>query len=521
MSAINISRQILRNITIFLGCCFLLCSCVATPPQTHFLAIQPDQKLPVTVQVPINWELTVNPKLPKLILQRSLTKEHVSITAKKLGVEQVDLKLLKVFGRINIKDWLNNGWEQQRYQDDVVFDGIQATKYVLRKHGNATIVYHVGKNQYAYIVSITAPAAIIAATDDTLRQSVHLGKQGTVTAKTATSTRQDTYTPHANILNLNIPGYNLAEENYLEDVSKALRVNERVILLEQICLKYILLKSESFFFKNDKTLNRIYKDIEQLAVENNNNHGLARCKALVVYLNNNFPEAVTQLEELIERNPDDIQAKLYLSTIRPYQTSFIKKTLKEIAVYQKNNLFPIYIQSKLYLAEGKDRESKDLLKATLQKHPQNLWITFAVARIHQVDGDLKNAVSLYKKVVEMDSTFAPAIYNLALINYKNKKTDAALRYVNTLPSMHLEDPETLLLRGLLHKKRNKNRAAKSDFEAVLTVDPDNYRALYNLGALCATKLRDTNCARLAFSRYISIAPTNNRHASIINWLKKN
>jgi hypothetical protein len=42
-----------------------------------------------------------------------------------------------------------------------------------------------------------------------------------------------------------------------------------------------------------------------------------------------------------------------------------------------------------------------------------------------------------------------------------------------------------------------------------------------MGALCATKLNDKNCARKAFSRYIEIAPQDNRQESILSWLNKN
>jgi tetratricopeptide (TPR) repeat protein len=513
------------NMVVIFCCSLVLTSCVAAPDnetQVHHLAVLPDEELPVSVQLPVDWKIQMDTTKKVLSLLGNNTGEQASITAKKLEVEEVSLKLLKAFGRIDIKEQINNGWLEQGYIDDTKLDGNPAIKYTLRKGSDAAIVYFIGNEKFVYIITINAPTENIAAINDELIQKIKFVKQNDMGGKSPPLVQKQPYIASPEILNLEVSRFDTAQDTYEKDLSKSQNLNERISLLEQVCVKYTLFKSESLFYsKNDKRVKRILNEIEQLVSENKGVRGLARCEALLSYLNNNFTQATAKLESVLQEDPSDIHAKLYLAIIRPYDTAFIGKALKEALGQQPNSILAKYMQSKYLLAEGRKRESIDMLKETLKKYPENMWLTFAVARNYQQEENLVKARELYTKVLQMDSPFIPAHYNLALILYKEKNNVEAQKHLEAFLAIHHDDPEAVLLLGLVFKNLENSPAEKQAFETVLTIEPNNYRALYNMGALCATKLNDKSCARQAFTRYMEIAPQDNRNASIMSWLSKN
>ncbi len=524
MSTRNVSVKSAWNMVMAFCCSLVLSSCVATQtsdPQIHHLAVQLDKELPVTVQLPVDWHIQTDTTKQIISLLGSGIGEQASITAKKLEVDQVSLKLLKAFGRINIKGQINDGWLKQRYTDDIEFDGNHSIQYVLRKDGDATIVYFVGKGQYVYIITINAPTAKIAATNDELMGKIKLVKQNDFGGTSPQLVEKQSYIASPDILNLQVSQFDYAQDAYEKDVSKALSLNDRIALLEQVCFKYALLKSEPLSHSKNEGVERIFSDIQHLFAKNQEARGLARCDALISYLDDRLTQAVTKLEMIIQEDPDDIHARLYLTMIRPYDTTFIGKTIQKALEQRPDNILATYIQSKHYLAEGRERESNDLLKETLKRYPDNIWLEFAVARNYQNEGKSKKARQLYAQVLQLYPPFMPARYNLAFSLYKEKKYAEAQKHLKKIVTVHHDDPDAILLQGLINKNLGKHIAAKQAFETVLTIEPNNYRALYNMGALCATRLNDKGCARQAFTRYIAVAPQDNRHSSIISWLNKN
>ncbi len=504
-------------------CLFVQSSCTTSQNlgiQVHHLAMENDKNLPITIQLPDNWHITTGTAKDEISLSSSAHGEQASITAKKLEVDQVKLKLLKAFGRIHLKEHTNEGWIEQRFADNIEFDGNQALQYVLRKDSKAALVYLVGKGQYIYTITITAPAAHIAKVNDKLKKNISLGEQVTSKEETLQLTQDQSYVASPNILNLQISQYYYAQESYERDISKALTFHERIVLLEQVCFKYSLLKSESLLHRIDKNVLRILKDIEQLYALNKDHPGLARCDALRSYLNNRLVQAITKFETILKENPKDIHSILYLAMIRPYDSGIMEKIPKETFEAEENNILAIFLQSKHYLAKGKKRASYDLLKKTLKRHTDNMWLSFAVARNYHNEGKSEKAQQLYTEVLRLFPPFSPARFNLAFILYKEKQHLKALKHLENILTIHHDDANTNLLQGLILKNKGKGSKAKQAFERALTIEPDNYRALYNIGALCASKLDDTNCARQAFNRYIIVAPQDNRHASIVSWLNK-
>ncbi len=525
MIKMNVSVKSVLNMVTAFCCSLVLSSCVATQnngPQTHHLLMQSDEALLVTLQLPVGWQIQPETTKKQFIsLLGGSRGEQANITANKLEVDQVSLKLLKAFGRINIKGQVHDGWLEQRYRDDIDFDGNHAIQYVLRKGDDAAIVYFVEKGQYVYIITLNAPAARIAAINDGLTGNIKLGNQNNMGGENPQPVQKQSYIASPDIFNLQVSQFDYAQDTYKKDLSKALSLHERIALLEQVSVKYTLFKSESLLHSKDEFADRIFYDIEQLHSENQELQGLARCDALISYLNNRLTQAITKLETILKKDPGDMHAKLYLTMIRPYDTAFIGKTIQEALERQPDNILALYIQSRHYFAEGRKRESFDLLKETLKRYPKNIWLKFAVAKNFQNEGSRSKARQLYAEVLQLYPPFIPARYNLAFSLYKEKKYTEAQKHLQKIVNVHHDDPDAILLQGLLYKNTGKHEAAKHSFETALAIEPNNYRALYNMGALCATKLSDKSCARQAFTRYIAVAPQDNRHASIISWLNKN
>lgn len=496
------------------------------------MSLHHDSMLPVTLKLPENWNVEQDDRKQEIRITGPTPGDEATIVAKKVDVSRITLKLLKAFGRIHIPPLVKEGWVQQRYSENILMDGNQAIQYVLRRDSKASITYFTGKDNYIYIITTRGTTTNIATINNEVISGIRfINNPGSTTETVAqtdtpsqpevTTKKMPSYSASPNIINLEISAFDKARREYDKDISNALPLSQRTKLLEQICFKHAFLKTESLLQVQDNKFRALLKEVGTLHLANRGIPDLARSDALRAYINNNYSEATEKLESILLKDPEDIHAKLYLAMIRPYDSISVESAITEALIQYPDNLLAIYLQSLNYLADGKKRAGHDSLKQILKKNPHNLWLHFAIARNYNSAGNTKQAIQMYTKALELYPQFMATRYSLALILYKEKKYTEAQKHLKILLSEKKDNPDAILLQAMIHKNQGKNSAAKQMFETVLAIDPDNYRALYNIGALCAAKLNDNKCARQAFNRYLSIAPEDNRQSSIISWLKKN
>ena len=204
--------------------------------------------------------------------------------------------------------------------------------------------------------------------------------------------------------------------------------------------------------------------------------GLAKIYALL----ENNAQAVYYLGTLLEYNP--YYADAYFMKGMIYQSDYYKTGRQEswdravssyqTAVEQDPNYYSAYVA----LGVMHDQVNSDLAleyyNAALEVYPESIEAWYNIGWFYQKRGDIDNAQATYRRLNQIDSTYAEGYYNqgyIQLINIGN--VDSAIFF----------------------------------FDKAVYFDPEYYKAYNNLG-LCYEKKKDYNEARKYYQKAIEIYP---------------
>jgi len=186
----------------------------------------------------------------------------------------------------------------------------------------------------------------------------------------------------------------------------------------------------------------------------------------------------------------------------------------------------------LYLNQFK--EAKEHFKKALKLNPnlerarENLklvnqilagklnWQVFSLAENAQKSNDLLEEINGYKKVLQMDSTYAKAHNNLGVIYFYEGKIDSAFKHIRLALIYNRDYPEAINNLGYLHKEFGNYDLAIRLFFKALTLKPRYLGALNNLGEAYYLK-GETENARRVFETVLELDKNN---AVAKKWLEK-
>jgi tetratricopeptide (TPR) repeat protein len=95
-------------------------------------------------------------------------------------------------------------------------------------------------------------------------------------------------------------------------------------------------------------------------------------------------------------------------------------------------------------------------------------------------GDLATALSDYQKAVELDPQALEVYRDLAQLNLRTGRTDAALRAAQRVRDLAPTESSSFLFLGHVHVARGDLPMAAQEYEKALQLDPKNLKALENL-----------------------------------------
>ncbi|MDD1728451.1 MAG: tetratricopeptide repeat protein [Methanospirillum sp.] len=105
------------------------------------------------------------------------------------------------------------------------------------------------------------------------------------------------------------------------------------------------------------------------------------------------------------------------------------------------------------------------------------------AEKHHRLGHLERASELYESVLKIE----PGHEGANIGNYKASSnrwpSDKAISESDRLVELFPENPETWMLRGLSYSKVQKTDTAEASYRRCIALDPENHRAVHNLGSL--------------------------------------
>ena len=136
------------------------------------------------------------------------------------------------------------------------------------------------------------------------------------------------------------------------------------------------------------------------------------------------------------------------------------------------------------------KDPVSLWEDNVAKAPGRARIHGNLGKAYLDKGRYERAAEEFKKLIEIDPTFASAYNNLAVIYIDHLKDDRiARKYIEASLTLFPDYPAGYVNLGVIDLNNRKLRSAIKNFEKALELDPGNLLAYYNLGA-CYINLGD-------------------------------
>ena len=172
------------------------------------------------------------------------------------------------------------------------------------------------------------------------------------------------------------------------------------------------------------------------------------------------------------------------------------------------------------VAKSEKRPLQEAPPAAIAVNPQAAVQAYNRARTYQAQQDWESAVTYYKRALENNPGMANAWFNLGLVYAaKSDSTSARDAYehaVKVQPDM-VAARYNLALLLLAAKDRT---SAIVQLREILRQQPNNAAAYYVLGYVHAEDPLSTEQAKVAYRKFLELAPTDANAANVRDWLSR-
>lgn len=200
--------------------------------------------------------------------------------------------------------------------------------------------------------------------------------------------------------------------------------------------------------------------------------------------------AEAQFEQATQADPKAYQAFYSLGIVRERKSNAsgaLSAYAKAIAVV--SDYEPAIVSYGVLMArEGNSSEAEQYLNARLAKMEKSAAVTTALAEVMSIRGESGSAQKLAQQALKINPDYRPAMVTLVRDHYRSRRLDLALYSLQGIldgygpenPPRDKDNPEALLIRGLIHKERNERAAAMNDFRRAIELRPDLVEARVQL-----------------------------------------
>ncbi len=237
--------------------------------------------------------------------------------------------------------------------------------------------------------------------------------------------------------------------------------------------------------------------------------------------------ALLSWNEALKLNPDIPDVHNYIGVLlkkngklKQALTEFQKAIAADSAYYQAINNAGYVLLLMNRFADAKEHFKRALvINPDFEKAKDNLklvesiqngelnWDVFSLAENLNMNMDYPKQIKGYQKVLKMDSTYAKAHNNLAVIYYYEGKIDSAFVHLRKAIASNKEYPEAINNLGYLHKQQGNYDLAIRLFFRALMLKPRYIEAMNNLGETYFLKGELEN-ARRVFNSVIELEKDN-------------
>ncbi|MGC4065407.1 MAG: tetratricopeptide repeat protein [Polyangiaceae bacterium] len=138
--------------------------------------------------------------------------------------------------------------------------------------------------------------------------------------------------------------------------------------------------------------------------------------------------------------------------------------------------------------QGNADAAEEYINGRLAKIERSAAVTTALAEVKSIRGDSGAAQRLAKEALKLNPDYRPAMIVLARDHYRSRRLDLALYALQGIldgygaenPARDKDNPEALLIRGLIYRERGLRASAIADFKRCIEIRPDLVEAKVQL-----------------------------------------
>ncbi len=276
------------------------------------------------------------------------------------------------------------------------------------------------------------------------------------------------------------------------------RAEDKYLALQKINPEYIQVYfALGDMYQKEMDYKRAIKNYKiVLQYDKNNIDALDKIARVYYYRLNNKEKALEIYNKIIENEPDNIQAHYGLLSIYIWNEDLDNVEREH---YLDNIEREHYQVLKLGVKKQRGRHSKILglrigprKKYYIDKKRltelADFYIDFQTDNIAKKEDLLLKAEDTIKRILDNDEKYSDAYYEYAKLNKKRKDYKNAIRNLNEAISEKKNDARYYNLLGEIYSETGKFNLAIDAFETSMQVNPNFYKAYYNLGNINFYKL---------------------------------
>jgi len=201
-------------------------------------------------------------------------------------------------------------------------------------------------------------------------------------------------------------------------------------------------------------------------------------RANFLYMNEQYPEATVDCEQIIEMDPDNFTAYFLLAKTAQ-QTGELEKAIGHLdkAIGIKEDFIEGYtLRAGIYLAIEKGNEALTDVEKVIELAPEDETAYLLRGRIHELVGDHEAALLDYQSVLELNP-FSEAAYLLAgrLLIADEKYDDALTLYNEAIENIE-NFAEVYAARAIVKHQTGDHEGALTDEKTAKALNPDEIEA---------------------------------------------
>ena len=251
---------------------------------------------------------------------------------------------------------------------------------------------------------------------------------------------------------------------------------------------------------------------------------LRQSYAQILVQNNKLSEAATQFSALLQREPQDMESlySLALINLELEQLTEAETRLRELLRSgHRRNETHFYLA---YLLETRGERDEALYHYQQISRQSNTFLNAQreIARLLIELERFDEASDWSARMSADDNRLAPvypALEAQALLNagYTDRARQVLDRALDDFP----ENTDLLFARTVLNEQQNRHDAAESDLRRIISINPDDARALNHLGYSLTTRTDRHEEALELIERAIAISPDDPAIIDSLGWVQFN